>query len=129
MRETILFNNDWRFHEGDIDTSIPVRKAPLYISAKTERAKWGPATIYYRDVPDDYCTTAELNNRDVWDNVTLPHDYVILHTPEEKYKKTLGYLPGTEGILQQRKKREERDLYSILTVLRQMQQSTSTEAL
>ena len=93
MRETILFNNDWRFHEGDIDTSIPVKKAPLYISAKTERAKWGPATIYYRDVPDDYCTTAELNNRDVWDNVTLPHDYVILHTPEEKYNNTLGYLP------------------------------------
>lgn len=49
MREKILFDFDWMFHAGDIETPMPVTKMPMYYHAKTERAQWGPATYGYKD--------------------------------------------------------------------------------
>ena len=45
MREKILFDDNWKFHYGDINTNFPKTKGPVYTQAKTERMKWGPAHI------------------------------------------------------------------------------------
>ena len=89
MRETLNFNKDWLFHEGDIFVEAPRSKGLIYQQAKTERHLIGPASVAYPDGVDSYGgsrATAEY-----WEKVTLPHDYVIAQTPNEKNNNTLGY--------------------------------------
>ena len=89
MRETLNFNKDWLFHEGDIFVEAPRSKGLIYAQAKTERHLIGPASMAYPDGVDSYGgsrATAEY-----WEKVTLPHDYVITQTPNEKNNNTLGY--------------------------------------
>ncbi len=89
MRETLNFNKDWLFHEGDIFVEAPRSKGLIYAQAKTERHLIGPASVAYPDGVDSYGgsrATAEY-----WEKVTLPHDYVITQTPSEKNNNTLGY--------------------------------------
>ena len=89
MRETLNFNKDWLFHEGDIFVEAPRSKGLIYQQAKTERRLIGPASVAYPDGVDSYGgsrATAEY-----WEKVTLPHDYVIAQTPNEKNNNTLGY--------------------------------------
>ena len=89
MRETLNFNKDWLFHEGDIFVEAPRSKGLIYQQAKTERRLIGPASVAYPDGVDSYGgsrVTAEY-----WEKVTLPHDYVIAQTPNEKNNNTLGY--------------------------------------
>ena len=89
MRETLNFNKDWLFHEGDIFVEAPRSKGLIYQQAKTERHLIGPASMAYPDGVDSYGgsrATAEY-----WEKVTLPHDYVITQTPNEKNNNTLGY--------------------------------------
>ena len=89
MRETLNFNKDWLFHEGDIFVEAPRSKGLIYAQAKTERHLIGPASVAYPDGVDSYGgsrATAEY-----WEKVTLPHDYVIAQTPNEKNNNTLGY--------------------------------------
>ena len=80
MREKILFDKDWKFHRGDLPERNTVMKGPDYIGAKTERMVLGPASYHYKDESDAF-TTEDLS-ADLWENVTLPHDYVI----EGKYR-------------------------------------------
>ena len=47
MREKILFNHDWEFHKGDIETTLVKYKDIVYNEAKTERALRGPASRNY----------------------------------------------------------------------------------
>ena len=91
MRKEVLFNEGWLFHEGDIDCPTPNKKGPLYMQSKTERMKWGPASIYYNDATDDFRGNVEYNCRDAWDSVELPHDYVIKHAPDKNENNALGY--------------------------------------
>lgn len=90
MREKILFDKDWKFHRGDLPERNTVMKGPDYIGAKTERMVLGPASYHYKDESDAF-TTEDLS-ADLWENVTLPHDYVIEGTPDKKYPQALGYL-------------------------------------
>ena len=40
MREKILFDKGWMFHQGELDIPFPIEKSPAYRSAKTERMLW-----------------------------------------------------------------------------------------
>ncbi|NLD87397.1 MAG: beta-galactosidase, partial [Clostridiales bacterium] len=85
MRENICIDNGWQFREGDIEIPQSRFKHYMYDHAKTERAITGPAAVR------EYVTNIAI--MEDWETVDLPHDYVIRHTPEEKYNNTLGYLP------------------------------------
>lgn len=89
-REKILFDFDWLFHKGDVDVETPKVKGPIYTSAKTERKKQGPACIYYNDAVDDFRTDVEFN-KDKWEVVNLPHDYIILGEPKQENNPALGF--------------------------------------
>ena len=90
MREKILFDDGWKFHLGDIAVPDPVDKGPVYMQAKTERKRIGPASLHYVANSDDYSTEHELTP-EKWENVTLPHDYIIGGTPDERNNSALGY--------------------------------------
>lgn len=90
LREKILFDSEWMFHKGDIETKLPVDKGPIYTQSKTETMIWGPAAVRYTGRPDKFgagggeCT-------DAWEWVTLPHDYIIGQTPDKNENNALGY--------------------------------------
>ncbi len=90
MAEKILFNSGWRFHRGEINVDFPPYKGAAYMMAKTESMLCGPAAYAYNDRPNDYRTRAVYTS-EKWEEVSLPHDYVILQTPEEKNNCALGY--------------------------------------
>ncbi|MBE6680189.1 MAG: glycoside hydrolase family 2 protein [Ruminococcaceae bacterium] len=90
MSEKILFNDDWRFHRGEIDFEMPPYKGAAYMQAKTEQMLTGPAAYAYNDRVNDYRMSA-LYTSEKWENVTLPHDYVLLAEPKEEYNCGLGY--------------------------------------
>ena len=90
MRKTINFDSSWLFHRGDIDDSIPSSKMPLYMQAKTERMKWGPACRDYVAVPDDTGSGHECC-RDKWETVNLPHDYIIGGETKQSNNNALGF--------------------------------------
>lgn len=90
MRERILFDDNWKFHLGDIAVPEPTEKGPVYMQAKTERKRTGPACIQYVANGDDYSTDRVLNP-EKWEDVTLPHDYMIGRTPDARYNNALGY--------------------------------------
>ena len=100
MRERVCIDNDWRFHEGEIEVEETCRKGPKYAQAKTERYRRGPAAIAYLDGIDDYGGIKNIPSLPIpreitherWDRVTLPHDYVIGKTPHEEGNNALGFL-------------------------------------
>ena len=90
MREKLLFDDNWIFHEGDVDNRLPVDKGPIYMQSKTQTMLWGPASINYIGAYDTYSTDREVC-LDTWRPVTLPHDYIITQRPDENQNNTLGY--------------------------------------
>lgn len=90
MREKLLFDNGWKFHRGDLPGRETVMKGPDYIGAKTERMVLGPASRQYQDESDAFDTMTL--SADLWEDVTLPHDYVIETVPSKAYPQALGYL-------------------------------------
>ncbi|MCI5970223.1 MAG: DUF4982 domain-containing protein [Oscillospiraceae bacterium] len=90
MREKILFNENWLFHEGDIKIECPAFKGPVYMQSKTEHKIWGPASRNYNAVFDDFDTSNQICT-ERWEKVTLPHDYVIFQKPKEKNNNALGF--------------------------------------
>lgn len=90
MREKILLDEDWLFHKGDIETPLPTHKGAVYMQAKTERMKMGPACKDYRAVAEDYGGVNAYSS-DVWRRVNLPHDYIIEQAPEPNENSGLGY--------------------------------------
>lgn len=83
MREKLLLDFNWLFHDGEIETGLPPTKTPLYMQSKTETALWGPAAFDYAD-GGARC----LEN---WEAVDLPHDYIIRQEPKQANNNTLGY--------------------------------------
>ncbi len=83
MREKLLLDFNWLFHDGDIEIDLPPTKLPLYTQAKTEHAIWGPASFAYPD-QGERC----LEN---WEQFDLPHDYIIRQRPQPQNNDTLGY--------------------------------------
>ena len=82
MREKLNFNKTWMFHRGDISIDFPVNKRATYLSAKTERMLWGPAS---RDYNVGVCAT------EPWVCLDLPHDYVIEGIPHRDNNEPLGF--------------------------------------
>lgn len=92
MREKILFDDDWLFHCGDIETKLPADKGPVYCQSKTESMVWGPACRHYNAIPDDFNTENDHEIcTDLWERIDLPHDYIIRQTPSKYENNTLGY--------------------------------------
>lgn len=76
MRKEILWNENWLFHKGDIETKIPEIKEPVYAGSKTERKLAGPAAHNYMNDWDQFwCSGKVLSEK--WENIDLPHDYVV----------------------------------------------------
>ena len=91
-REKILFDKGWYFHRGDIETPYPTRKGTAYMSAKTERAKMGPACKDYL-IPSDYSANHE-HQSESWARIDLPHDYLVNDIPDQKYNEAYGFVDG-----------------------------------
>lgn len=90
MRETILFNENWLFHEGDIPEEVPAFKGPIYTQSKTEHKKWGPASRNYAARYDDF-TREGVISTERWEPVDLPHDYVIFGELKKDGNNALGF--------------------------------------
>lgn len=90
--EKILFDDNWIFHLGDVGRDWKPRdKAPMYYHAKTKRALYGPACPDWPARANENWPDALIPS-EFWRSVTLPHDYVIEGTPDEKENCGLGYL-------------------------------------
>ena len=114
MREKILFNDKWKFHRGDFPERSTVCKGPDYIGAKNERMVLGAAAYNYSDNsdsydPDDICP-------DLWNEVSLPHDYVIEQTPSRDNPQALGYLKYENGWYRKRFALDESDKNKRITL-------------
>ncbi len=99
VRETIAFDENWRFHKGDIvtpDTPATGNSAAAYRTSKTERALWGPAARDYEDGLREWWGE-HAPSTETWKVVTLPHDYVIEEVPNENCNNSRGYLPYENG--------------------------------
>ncbi len=116
MREKILFDDSWLFHEGDINTEYPKDKGPVYVQSKTERKVWGPAAIHYTAVPNDF-DTKKIVCTEKWERVTLPHDYVIRHNPCETENNALGYFKYDNAWYRKKFKLSDSDKGKRITLL------------
>jgi len=115
MREKILFDDNWKFHYGDIDLPFPRTKGPVYTQSKTERMIWGPAAYNYNDNSDSYSPAKGICN-DYWETVNLPHDYIISQTPDIKNNNTLGYFEYKNAWYRKRFKLNEDDRNKRITL-------------
>ena len=85
------FNDSWLFHDGEINTEFPATKGPVYIQAKTEEKRRGPASYFYDDRPDDFGAMGHELTHERWEQVTLPHDYIFDSAADENENNALGY--------------------------------------
>ena len=116
MREQILFDKGWLFHKGDLEYNEPKAKGPVYTSAKTESMKWGPASIYYLDDPNNFNRKVSYN-ADKWISVDLPHDYVISGEYFEDENPALGFFKYENAWYRKHFKIEKEDEGKRLTLL------------
>ena len=91
MRTREIFNDKWIFHEGDIEVGRARDKGPLYMQAKTERYRMGPASVFYSGHPEDFSKEHEYHS-EKWEHIRLPHDYVVKGTPDPKENNAMGFL-------------------------------------
>ena len=90
MRQTICLDEGWQFHLGEIEVPEAKLKSPMYIEAKTERKRTGPAAREYLD-GGEYYSEHGLISHETWTRVDLPHDYIISQEPRRENNETLGY--------------------------------------
>ena len=90
MREKILFDENWMFHDGEITENQPKDKGPIYKQAKTERKLSGPASVRYKGAVDSFMPEY-IQCTDKWEWVNLPHDYIITQEPKKDNNSCLGY--------------------------------------
>lgn len=118
MREELLFDDGWLFHRGELSPPLPRDKGPIYCQSKTERMVWGPASRHYDAVPDDFNTEHDHEIRtDLWEPVTLPHDFVISQTPSPDENNTLGYFAYGSGWYRKTFRLPQEDAKKRLTLL------------
>ncbi len=70
MRETILLGENWKYHADASSLYPEPNDIVRYQEGKTECRKWGPASRSYMEGPS-------------WEDVSIPHDYMIPQTPRE----------------------------------------------
>ncbi|MBR5870735.1 MAG: DUF4982 domain-containing protein [Clostridia bacterium] len=124
LRTRIKLNENWHFHEGDIETVPLTDKNSAYQHAKTRRALWGPASMHYNSNPDNWDTSRPLPT-EPWTAVTLPHDYIITQTPDPKNNNTLGYFTYPNAWYRKRFRLEKEDADKHITLTFE---AVSTEA-
>ncbi len=90
-----LYDN-WLFHKGDIEVTRPVEKGLTYMQAKTERKKYGPAAYHYTDSPSVWTFDSEVHN-EKWEQISLPHDFIIDQDNDKNENNALGYFKYTNG--------------------------------
>ena len=54
MRSELDFCEGWLFHLGELPAGNPAAKGPMYLQAKTERRRMGPAARDYDDYSENY---------------------------------------------------------------------------
>lgn len=77
MREHLLMDMQWKFHEGEIEDHWKHGYLYPYMHTKTERGQ-GPASMDFDDSE--------------WMTVNLPHDYVVHGTPNAEELPNFGCL-------------------------------------
>lgn len=77
MREVLLMDKGWRFHEGDVQDCVEHGYMYTYMHTKTERGH-GPASMDYDDRK--------------WEEVSIPHDYAVLNRPTPEANPVHGSL-------------------------------------
>ncbi|MBR5743586.1 MAG: hypothetical protein IKX85_07240, partial [Clostridia bacterium] len=70
MRETILLDENWKYHADDPALYPEEADVVRYLEAKTECRVWGPASRKYEEGL-------------AWEEVKIPHDYIITQAPEK----------------------------------------------
>jgi len=90
MKEWISLNEKWRFHLGDIQVEESKLKPAMYIEAKAERKRCGPAARNYMD-EQEYWNETGLISHETWLFVDVPHDYIIGQEPKQENNNTLGF--------------------------------------
>ena len=91
MRQILDFDRGWRYHKavpGEDEASD--RYGSMYVSAKTERIKSGPGAFRHFDSPNSWDFDGEIPN-EKWEEVTLPHDYIIEQTPDPGMGSASGF--------------------------------------
>ncbi len=92
MRTEILLNDKWCFHKGDINVERPAKKGSAYSETKTVRKQCGPASYFYKDHPDFFSSGQEVLSHERWDEVNLPHDFIVNQDLCEDENNSFGYL-------------------------------------
>lgn len=82
MRSVSYFNDGWKFYRGSLAQFPVISKLQTYNGVKTGND--------LRVLTDERLTQ-------IFNDVRLPHDYVILDTPDERKNASEGYLEGDEG--------------------------------
>ena len=90
MRRVTCLDEEWLFHLGEVEVPEAKLKSPLYIEAKTERKRTGPAARDYLDGAEHYGESG-LISHETWIKVDLPHDYIVSQEPRPENSETLGY--------------------------------------
>ena len=92
MTEKIKWNDNWFFHDGDIEILSPMSKGPSVCQAKTTRSLAGPFSINFPDRPSHRVQPNDKRELALVDfrRVNLPHDYIITQTPSRDYNDALG---------------------------------------
>ncbi|MFI3206027.1 MAG: glycoside hydrolase family 2 TIM barrel-domain containing protein [Clostridia bacterium] len=75
MREKFLLNEGWKFHLGDIPHKEVIGKYPTYMHSKAKNGLGAAMASFY---DGDF------------ENVRIPHDYVLFGEPNEKFNPTQG---------------------------------------
>ena len=91
MRQILDFDRGWRYHKavpGEDEASD--RYGSMYVSAKTERIQSGPGAFRHFDSPNSWDFDGEIPN-EKWEEVTLPHDYIIEQTPDPGMGSASGF--------------------------------------
>jgi len=86
------WNDNWLFHDGDIEILLPQTKGPSVCGAKTVRSLAGPFSVNYPDSPDNRVEPNDKKELAMvpFRRIKLPHDYIIAQTPKAEYNDALG---------------------------------------
>lgn len=91
MRHIYEFDSGWKYHAevaGENEQSHTY--GATYVMAKTERIKAGPGAYKHFDLASPWDFDGEIPN-EKWQNVTLPHDYIISQTPDPAECPSTGF--------------------------------------
>jgi len=92
MTEKMKWNDNWLFHDGDIEILPPPGKGQSVCQAKTVRSLAGPFSVNFPDHPNHRVEPNAKKELALvpFQRVHLPHDYIIAQTPKAAYNDAIG---------------------------------------